>query len=199
MVMKKLSLTIIFIFLIIFFSSCRVFNYLLETPPPSDEELFLKALDELTQSSLYNVDYNSLRLNPEAFEEKKIRVFGVIVEELENDFLLFTNPFEDNEYGFYRIKIDAPLPKQGDYPKPLKYISRGSEVSIFGIYRGLTTISPDQISVESKRLNPHIDFTRLKNIPTIEAIAIYDRIDLRFERPLWVSQKFIRENYKQRR
>lgn len=180
----------------VFLGSCSVINYLLETPPPSDEELFLKKVNEFTQSSLYNLDYNLLRLNPDEFSNKKIRVFGVIVEEFKNDFLLFTNPFEDNEYGFYRIKIDSPLPKQGDYPKPLKYISRGSEVNVFGYYKGLTTINPEQISPESKRLNPHIDFTRLKNIPTIEAVVIYDRADLRFERPLWVSQKFIRENYK---
>jgi len=194
---KQILISIIFV-LTIAFSSCSVINYLLESPPPSDEELFLKSLQNFTQNSLYNIDYNSLRLNPETFADKQIRVFGVIVEELESDFLLFTNPFEDNEYGFYRIKIDSPLPKQGDYPKPLKYISRGSEINVFGIYKGLTSINPDKIPVESKRLNPRIDFTRLKNIPTIEAVVIYDRADSRFEHPLWVSQKFIESNYKRR-
>lgn len=194
--MKRLSIKLYLIIFSVLLSSCSLINYLLETPPPSDEEIFLKRVNEFTQSSLYNLDYNLLRLNPKEFSNKKIRVFGVIVEEFKNDFLLFTNPFEDNEYGFYRIKIDSPLPKQGDYPKPLKYLSRGSEVNVFGYYKGLTTIKPEQISPESKRLNPHIDFTRLKNIPTIEAVVIYDRADLRFERPLWVSQQFIKENYK---
>jgi hypothetical protein len=194
---KQILISIIFV-LTIAFSSCSVINYLLESPPPSDEELFLKSLQNFTQNSLYNIDYNSLSLNPETFADKQIRVFGVIVEELESDFLLFTNPFEDNEYGFYRIKIDSPLPKQGDYPKPLKYISRGSEINVFGIYKGLTSINPDKIPVESRRLNPRIDFTRLKNIPTIEAVVIYDRADSRFEHPLWVSQKFIESNYKRR-
>lgn len=197
--MKRL---IQFITILIFglsISSCNIIKYISETPPPSDEELFLQSLHNFTQSALFNVDYNLLRLNPEAFIDKKIRVFGAIIEEFDKDFLLFTNPFEDNEYGFYRIQIDSPLPKQGDYPKPLKYIGRGSEVNVFGIYRGLTSINPEQISVESRRLNPHIDFRRLKNIPTIEAVAIFDRSDLRFERPLWVSQKFILENYKSRR
>lgn len=176
--------------------SCGVLNYLLETPPPSKEELLLKDLQDFVNSSLYNVDYNSLRLNPEAYEDKKIRVFGVIVEEFENNFLLFTNPFEDNEYGFYRIKIDSPLPKQGEFPKPLKYISRGSEVNVFGYYIGLTSIDPAKISSESKRLNPHIDYTRLRNIPTIEAVVIYDRADQRFEKPVWISQKLINEHYR---
>ncbi|MFN4112108.1 MAG: hypothetical protein ACK4G1_07500, partial [Ignavibacteria bacterium] len=148
------------------------------------------------QMALFNVDYNALRLNPESFRDNKIRVFGVILQEFENEFLLFTNPFEDNEYGFYIIKIDSPLPKQGDYPKPLKYLSRGSEVNVFGIYKGLSTINLQKLSTENQRLNQHIDFSRLKNIPTIQAVAIYDRSDLRFERPVWVSQKFIRENYK---
>jgi hypothetical protein len=185
------------ILLLIFtLSSCSVFNYLMETPPPSKEEILLKELQDFVQSSLFNVNYNSLRLNPEAYKNKKIRVFGVIVEEFENDFLLFTNPFEDNEYGFYRIKIDSPLPKQGEFPKPLKYISRGSEVNVFGYYSGLTTIDPSKISAESKRLNPHIDYTRLRNIPTIEAVSIYDRADQRFEKPVWISQEFVKEHYK---
>lgn len=197
--MKRLIYFSAILLFILSFSSCKVFKYITESPPPSDEELFLKSLQNFNQTALFNIDYNSLRLNPETFENKTLRVFGVIVEEFERDFLLFTNPFEDNEYGFYRIIIDSPLPKQGDYPKPLKYISRGSEVNVFGIYKGLTSINPDQISLERKSLNPHIDFRRLKNIPTIEAVAIYDRSDLRFERPLWVSQKFILENYKSRR
>lgn len=197
--MKRLIYFSAILLFILSFSSCKVFKYITESPPPSDEELFLKSLQNFNQTALFNIDYNSLRLNPETFENKTLRVFGVIVEEFDRDFLLFTNPFEDNEYGFYRIIIDSPLPKQGDYPKPLKYISRGSEVNVFGIYKGLTSINPDQISLERKSLNPHIDFRRLKNIPTIEAVAIYDRSDLRFERPLWVSQKFILENYKSRR
>lgn len=194
--MNKLISYIFIIVITIQVSSCSLFNYLFETPPPSKEEIFLKELQNFTQMALFNVDYNALRLNPESFRDNKIRVFGVILQEFENEFLLFTNPFEDNEYGFYIIKIDSPLPKQGDYPKPLKYLSRGSEVNVFGIYKGLSTINPQKISTENQRLNQHIDFSRLKNIPTIQAVAIYDRSDLRFERPVWVSQKFIRENYK---
>lgn len=186
----------IILLLVLNLSSCSVFNYLMETPPPSKEEILLNNLQEFVQSSLFNVNYNSLRLNTEAYVNKRIRVFGVIVEEFENDFLLFTNPFEDNEYGFYRIKIDTPLPKQGEFPKPLKYISRGSEINVFGYYLGVTSIDPSKISAESKRLNPHIDYTRLKNIPTIEAVSIYDRSDQRFEKPVWVSQKFINEHLK---
>ncbi|MCX8056868.1 MAG: hypothetical protein N3F03_04575 [Ignavibacteria bacterium] len=193
--MRKNLINLLVLLLCFCLSSCNVIKYILEPPPPSKEEIFLQRVQNFTQGSLYNINYNTLKLNPESFVDKKIRVFGVIVEEFDRDFLLFTNPFEDNEYGFYRIKIDAPLPKQGDYPKPLKYISRGSEVNVFGIYKGLTTIKPEQISTESKRLNPHIDFTRLRNIPTIEAVVIYDRNDLRLERPVWVSQKFIKENY----
>jgi len=192
----KLFLNSAILLLVLTLSSCSILNYLLETPPPSKEELLLKSLQEFVQSSLYNINYNSLRLNPEAYEDKKIRVFGVIIEEFENDFLLFTNPFEDNEYGFYRIKIDSPLPKQGEFPKPLKYISRGSEVNVFGYYSGLTSIDPSKISAESKRLNPHIDYTRLRNIPTIEAVVIYDRADQRFEKPVWISQKFLNQHYK---
>lgn len=197
--MKNLILPLAILVIILIFNACNIIKYITETPPPSDEELFLKSLQEFNQSALYNVDYNSLKLNPDVFLEKRIRVFGVIVEEFHREFLLFTNPFEDNEYGFYIIKIDSPLPKQGEYPKPLKFISRGSEVNVFGIYKGLMTINSEQITAESKRLNPHIDFTRLKNVPTIEAVIIYDRSDIRFERPLWVSQKFILENYKTRR
>ncbi len=191
----KRSLLHSILLIVIFFSlnGCRVFHYLTETPPPSDEEKIIGSLRNLTQTALYNINYNSLRLEAETFKGKNIRVFGVIVEEFNRDFLLFTNPFEDNEYGFYRITIDSPLPKQGDYPRPLKYISRGSEINVFGVYNGLTTINPDRISKESRRLNPHIDFTRLKNIPTIEAKVIYDRIDYRFEKPIWISKKFVEE------
>ncbi|MGB9665266.1 MAG: hypothetical protein ACPL25_10175 [Ignavibacteria bacterium] len=190
------SFQFIILLLVLNLCSCSIVNYLMETPPPSKEEILLKNLQEYVQSSLFNVNYNSLKLNPEAYVDKKIRLFGVIVEEFDKDFLLFTNPFEDNEYGFYRIKIDSPLPKQGEIPKPLKYISRGSEISVFGYYLGLSSIDPTKISVESKRLNPHIDFTRLRNIPTIEAVVIYDRADQRFEKPIWISQKFIKEHYK---
>lgn len=189
---------ILFVFILamsISINACKLINYLLETPAPSKEELLLQSLQNFVNNSLFNVDYNSLRLNQEAFSNKKIRVFGVIVEEFEYEFLLFTNPFEDNEYGFYRIIIDTPLPKQGVFPKPLKYISRSSEVNVFGYYEGLTSIDPAKIPVESKRLNPHIDFTKLKNIPTIQAVVIYDRADEKFEMPVWISQKFIRENY----
>lgn len=194
--MNRLIFYTLITLLIIHFSACGLLNYLLEETGPSEEEIFLKRLQIFTQTALFNVDYNALRLNPDSFKGNKIRVFGVLIQELNNDFILFTNPFEDNEYGFYRILIDSPLPKSGDYPKPFKYIGRGSEISVFGIYKGLTTINPEQIAQENRVLNSHIDFRRLKNIPTFEGVAIFDRSDSRFERPLWVSQKFIRENYK---
>ncbi len=194
--MNKLFFYILITLIIVHFCACSLLNYLFEEPGPSEEEIFLRRLQTFTQTTLFNVDYNALRLNPDSFKENKIRVFGVVIQEFNNDFILFTNPFEDNEYGFYRILIDSPLPKSGDYPKPLKYIGRGSEISVFGIYKGLTTINPERISQENKVLNSHIDFRRLKDVPTIEGVAIFDRSDGRFERPLWVSQKFISENYK---
>lgn len=191
--MKKLIAILI---LSLMLQACSIINYLLESPSPSKEENLLNSIKDFTQNSLYNVDYNSFRLNQETFINKKIRVFGVIIQEFENAFLLFTNPFEDNEYGFYLITIDTPLPKQGDYPKPLKYLSRGSEVNVFGYYIGLRSINPKEISTQDKSLNAHIDFRRLKNIPTIEASIIFDRNDVRFEYPVWISEKFLEENYK---
>lgn len=190
----KEFLTVLFLSFI--FQACSIFNYLLESPPPSKEKNLFNSIKVFTQQSLYNVDYNSLRLNPETFLNKKIRVFGVIIQEFEDAFLLFTNPFEDNEYGFYLITIDTPLPKQGDYSKPLKYLSRGSEVNVFGYYIGLRSIDPTEISTQDKSLNAHIDFRRLKNIPTIEASIIFDRNDVRLEYPVWISEKFLEKNYR---
>lgn len=190
----KNFITVLFLSFIL--QACSMINYLLESPPTSKEEKLFNSIKDFTQNSLYNVDYNSLRLNPETFLNKKIHVFGVIIQEFEDAFLLFTNPFEDNEYGFYLITIDTPLPKQGDYPKPLKYLSRGSEVSVFGYYIGLRSIVPTEISTQDKLLNAHIDFRRLKNIPTIEANIIFDRNDVRLEYPVWISEKFLEKNYK---
>lgn len=187
---------ILVLFLSFTFQACSIINYLLESPSPSIEENLFNSIKDFTQLSLYNVDYNSLRLNPNTFLNKKIRVFGVIIQEFEDAFLLFTNPFEDNEYGFYLIIIDTPLPKQGDYPKPLKYLSRGSEVNVFGYFVGLKSIDPTEISAQDKSLNAHIDFRRLKNIPTIEASIIFDRNDVRLEYPVWISEKFLKENYR---
>lgn len=193
---SKIFLLTFILVMILSLSSCQIFRYIFESPPPSSEELLQQSITEFRNQSLYNVNYTSLRMDPVAFENKKIRVFGVIIEEFEQDFLLFTNPFEENEYGFYRIKIDYPLPKQGEFPKPLKYIGRSSEVNIFGYYSGLSDIDPKKITDDTKRLNPHIDYTRLKRIPTIDAMIIYDRNDINFRYPVWISKKFISENYR---
>ncbi len=194
--MNRKIVSMMLLILVLGFSSCQVVRYIFETPPPSSEELLHQSINEFKNQSLFNVSYLSLRMNPESFNNKKIRVFGVIIEEFEKNMLLFTNPFEDNEYGFYRIKIDNPLPKQGEFPKPLKYISRGSEVNIFGYYKGLSDIDPKKITDDIKRLNPHIDYSRLRRIPTIEAIIIYDRNDINFQNPIWISKRFLEENYR---
>lgn len=182
---------IILIFSSLSLGSCNFVKYILESPPPSKEENLKKSINQFVQNSLFNIEYQSLKLNPEVFKGEKIRVYGVIIDEFKDEFLLLTNPFEDNEFGFYRIKIDNPLPKQGDVPKPLKYIVRGSNINVFGYYIGLTDIDVQKISENSRQLNPHINYSKLKQIPSIEAVIIFDRDDIRFERPLWLSSKFI--------
>lgn len=182
---------IILIFSSLSLGSCSFVKYILESPPPSKEENLKKSINQFVQNSLFNIEYQSLKLNPEVFKGEKIRVYGVIIDEFKDEFLLLTNPFEDNEFGFYRIKIDNPLPKQGDLPKPLKYIVRGSNTNAFGYYLGLTDIDVQKISENSRRLNPHINYSKLNQIPSIEAVIIFDRDDIRFEHPLLLSSKSI--------
>lgn len=189
-------INIILIFFSLTISSCNIIKYILETPPPSKEENLNKSINQYVHNSLFNIEYQSLKLNPEVFKGEKIRVYGVIIDEFKDEFLLLTNPFEDNEFGFYRIKIDNPLPKQGDMPKPFKYVVRGNNINVFGYYLGLTDFDLQKISENTRQLNPHINYSQLKQIPTIEAIIIYDRDDIRFERPLWLSLKFIEKNYR---
>lgn len=177
------------------FFSCSVFEYIFQTPPPSDNVKLWQLINHIVNHSLYNVEYSSLKLEPKTFSNEKIRVFGIILDEFQNEFIIYTDPFEDNEYGFYRIKIDNPLPKQNDIPKPFKYIARGSKINVFGIFKGLTDIKLSELeSISKQQLNPNIDYSRLKKVPTISASLIYDYDDMYFQRPIWISVELINES-----
>jgi hypothetical protein len=171
-----------------------VIDYLLETPPHNEREKLSQAIENFKSSSLFNVEYNLLKTESESFTNESIRIFGTILDEFKNEFILFTDPFEDNEYGFYRIKFDNPLPKQFDIPRPFKFIARGSKISVFSRFNGLTDIKVNELeSIASQPLNPLIDYTRLRRIPTFTAVLIYDHEDFDFKRPLWISSEFVNE------
>lgn len=177
------------------FSSCSVFEYIFQTPPPSDDVKLQQLINHIVNHSLYNVEYSSLKLEPKTFSNEKIRVFGIILDEFQNEFIIYTDRFEDNEYGFYRIKIDNPLPKQNDIPKPFKFIACGSKINVFGIFAGLTDIKLSELeSISKQQLNPNIDYSRLKKVPTIYASIIYDYDDMYFQRPIWISIELINES-----
>lgn len=173
-------------------SSCSVLDYLLETPPPDEGEKLSQAIANFKAGSLFSLDYSLLKTEPKSFKNENIRVFGTILDEFKNEFILFTDPFEDNEYGFYRIKFDNPLPKQFDIPRPFKFISRGSKISVFGKFVGLTDIRVTELeSIKSQPMNPQIDYSRLRRIPTFIAVLIYDHEDFQFKRTVWISSEFV--------
>ncbi len=191
MSIRILGIVFLFSFL---FNSCSVIDYLLESPPKSDEEKLTEAIANFKTSSLFSIDYSLLKTEPRSFRNENIRVFGTVLEEFKGEFILFTDPFEDNEYGFYRIKFDNPLPKQFDIPRPFKFISRGSKISVFGKFSGLTDIKIGELeSISSQSLNAHIDYSKLRRIPTLNAVLIYDHEDFQFKRPLWISSEFVDE------
>lgn len=191
MSIRILGIVFLFSFL---FNSCSVIDYLLESPPKSDEEKLTEAIANFKTSSLFSIEYSLLKTEPRSFRNENIRVFGTVLEEFKGEFILFTDPFEDNEYGFYRIKFDNPLPKQFDIPRPFKFISRGSKISVFGKFSGLTDIKIGELeSISSQSLNAHIDYSKLRRIPTLNAVLIYDHEDFQFKRPLWISSEFVDE------
>jgi len=191
MSMRILGIVFLFSFL---FNSCSIIDYLLESPPKSDEEKLSESISNFTTSTLFSIEYSLLKSEPRSFRNENIRVFGTVLEEFKGEFILFTDPFEDNEYGFYRVYFDNPLPKQFDIPRPFKFISRGSKISVFGKFIGLTDVKLSELeSINSQSVNQNIDYSRLRRIPTFNAMLIYDHEDFQFKRPLWISSKFVDE------
>lgn len=133
-------------------------------------------LKQTIGNAKYDVDNINIYTNPSEYIGKIISTRGIFLEQ---------KFFKDKEKKFivsgsnnghpadYLVYLDHPLPKQNKIGENIQVISTASGIRVFGRLKGLE----DYMTEAGVK----------KQLPVLEAIAIYNIDDRELQNPVWVN------------
>lgn len=158
-------------------ASCSgLFEETSSTKIKSAEKKSSTNLKDVISSARYDVDNIHIYTNPNEFIGKIISTRGIFVEQ---------KFFKDKEKKFiisgsnnghpaeYLVYLDHPLPKQTKIGENVQVISTASGIRVFGWLKNLE----DYMTESGVK----------KQLPVLEAIAIYNIDDRDLLKPVWVN------------
>ncbi len=192
----KTSIRIFSLLFLVYFliSGCSATDYLFKEKPETEQDKLSKLMTAYKDSSIAEVNFDDMKKHPENYTDKYFRLKGYIIDEKNIEFLFYADPYFDNNYGYYIISIDNPLPKQSAPGTPLKYLAVGDKVTLIAQMKGLSSYelkNPKQINVNNYTLS----FTenQFVEVPLLKGIAIYKIDDNYLRVPQWVSADILEE------
>ncbi len=128
------------------------------------------------------------------YKNSYVELRGYIAHERPHEILIYTDPFYDENYGYYYLSIDFPLPKMRGTGKHVYFLTTGSKIKIIG--RLINTMdyiisgSPSFITDNGKVI---LGNDLLRSLPYLQTIAIYKLDDYEYENPFWVTEEVLIE------
>lgn len=133
-------------------------------------------LREMISSAKYDVDNIHIYTNPNDFIGKVISTRGVFVEQKffkDKDKKFIISGSNNGHPAEYLVYLDHPLPKQTKIGENIQVISTASGIRVFGRLKGLE----DYMTESGVK----------KQLPVLEALAIYNIDDRNLLNPVWVN------------
>jgi hypothetical protein len=133
-------------------------------------------LKAVISNARYDVDNIHIYSNPSEFIGKIISTRGVYVEQKflkDKDRKFIISGSNSGQAADYLVTLDHPLPKQSKIGENIQIISTNSGIRVFGKLKGIEDY------LTETGLN--------KQLPVLEAIAIFNIDDREFQNPVWVN------------
>lgn len=133
-------------------------------------------LKEVISKARFDVDNINIYMNPNEYLEKIISTRGIFVEQKfikEKDLKFVITGSNNGQPAEFIVYLDHPLQKQSKINENVQVISTASGIRVFGRLKGLEEyLTYDGIK---------------KQLPVLEAIAIFYLEDRDFKYPVWVN------------
>jgi hypothetical protein len=158
---------------------------------PINMPKIMDRINEFRKGAVVDYDFYELKENYEDYYGQNFELRGYILDTAYNRILFYADPFFQENYGFFFVELDNPLPKQTAPHEALRYLTVGDKITLIGVMNGLKTYTLKKktiwVSLETYQINVRGD--ELQELPFIEAVAMFkdDEIHTRF--PEWVSLK----------
>lgn len=128
----------------------------------------------------------------ESLIDSYVEIRGYIAHERPHEILVYTDPFYDENYGYYYLLIDFPIPKMKGEGKHIYFLSAGSKVKVIGRLSGIKDyIVSGSPTFLSDNGIVKLENELLKKLPMLKAIAIYILDDYEYENPYWVTDEIL--------
>lgn len=168
---------------------CGFSDYLFQQSPESDKDKLDRMINNHREKAIKEIDFYDIKENPAEYRDKIIEMRGYIVDTRNEEFLFYADPYYDENYGFYYVSLDNPLPRQTSMGTPLKYLAAGSRITLIAKILNLQSygLSRSPIMVSIKNYVLSVQGKELIDIPHLGGIAIYRIENEEMERPEWVT------------
>lgn len=153
-----------------------------------------KIQEEITRlraNAITKFDFYELEKNIDEFNGQILQVDGYIIDTAHQTFLMYADPYFEDNYGFFYVFIDNPLPRQTAPGKPLRHLTIGDKITLIAELNGLKTypLEKKTIRIPIKTYELSISGEEFENIPSLLALAIYRDQSNQLKYPDWVSVK----------
>jgi len=192
--MQKKLIILLLSFFIISIQGCSVFDYLFFESPETDEDKLLRTIAAYRDSSSSTVNFDELRLQPDIYFNKYYELRGYILDVHAEEFLFYADPYFDQNYGFFFVSIDNPLPKQSGAGQALRYLTVGDKITLIARMKGLRSYplrKPINVPINNYSLS--LRGEDFQNIPLFKGVAIFKLEDNYLTLPQWVNSEILEQ------
>ena len=183
----------LFSFPAVIITACSVGNYLSEETV-SDQQKLTTVIDAYRDSAYTEVDYYDMKDYYEEYIGAYFELEGYVIDEVNENFLFYADPYYGENYGFFNIVIDHPLPKQSEVGKPLRYLTVGDHVILLAKMKGLESYSLEKKTIQVPIQNYFLSLSgdEFIDIPLLEGIVIQKKEENDIpKQPEWLSNMLL--------
>lgn len=190
--MKKQFLILLLSLFVISNPGCSVVDYLFYETPETNEDKLLRTIAAYRDSAYSTVNFDELRSQPDKHYNNYYELRGYILDVNTEEFLFYADPYFDQNYGFFFVSIDNPLPKQSGAGQPLRYLAVGDKITLIARMKGLRSYplrKPINVPINNYFLS--LRGEDFQNIPLFKGVAIFKLEDNYLTIPQWVNTEIL--------
>lgn len=191
--MKSLSYIII-ISCIFIVNGCSVVDYLFYQSAETDQNKLMNLISAYRDSSYTTVNFDELRRLPDSYHNNYYELRGYILDVHPDEFLFYADPYFDQNYGFFYVNIDNPLPKQSGAGQPLRHLTVGDKITLIAQMKGIRSYpvrKPLNVPINNYVIS--VRGEDFQDIPLFKGIAIFKLEDNYLTVPQWVNAEILEQ------